>query len=369
MCVKAEGLRMNSLRIVYRWNLCLPLFIVAFVTLAGCGDNGDSSEASANKGLHSATIAYVRMADSLAHGDGTDKVHRSSGLGGDDSFDTNGQPVKSLRTEHAAATAEVSSSPGDHEEEADSFMGIRNQAFTYLRDGHLDAALKAFTQAIELEPNDAESRYGRGVAFLENGFPDTAIQDFRIAIAWGYDSADIYCQRGLAYAQMGVFLLAIADCTRAIRRDPGLADAYFYRGLSYLGDRKFDRAIVDLSHTILLAPEQTEEVHEKLAECYILRGLRYFDQRLYAQAAEDFTSAIHLAPDNPVAYYNRSLVYKKVNAKVEAADDLVAARKLGLDLRWATVAQPEIRLEPKGILRSLWLRTALSKSTQIGSMD
>ena len=369
MRVEAKGLRMSSSRIEYRSNLCLPLLIVAFVTLAGCGDNRDSSEASASKGLHSATSAYVRMADSLAHSDDSDKVHRFSVLGEDDSFDINGQPFESLGTEHVAATAEVQSSPGDHVEEADSFIEIRNRAFTYLRDEHLDAALQAFTQAIELKPNDAKSHYGRGVAFLENGFPDTAIQDFRIAIAWGHDSASIYCRRGLAHAQMGVFLLTIADCTRAIQRDPEFADAYFFRGLSYLGSCNFDQAIADLSHTILLAPERTEEVHENLAECYVLRGLRYFDQRLYEKAAEDYTSAIQLDPDNPVAYYNRSLVYKKVNAKVEAADDLVAAKKLGVDLRWATTAQPEIRLEPKGILRSLWQRTDLTKSAQISSGD
>ena len=55
-------------------------------------------------------------------------------------------------------------------------------ALTYGKKGDHDKAIADFTEAIRLNPNDAEAYYSRGCEYFEKGDHDRAIADFTEAI-------------------------------------------------------------------------------------------------------------------------------------------------------------------------------------------
>jgi len=53
--------------------------------------------------------------------------------------------------------------------------------------GDFDSAIAAFTEAIRLDPEDAEAYYGRGVAYEKKGEKSKAEEDFAQAKKLGYE--------------------------------------------------------------------------------------------------------------------------------------------------------------------------------------
>jgi tetratricopeptide (TPR) repeat protein len=79
-------------------------------------------------------------------------------------------------------------------------------------------ALRDFTQAIHLDPNNAELFYQRGV-LLTKAQPMRAVRDFSVSLL--LDSSPsrskVYLQRGLAYVHLGQYNQAIPDFQMALK--------------------------------------------------------------------------------------------------------------------------------------------------------
>jgi tetratricopeptide (TPR) repeat protein len=92
--------------------------------------------------------------------------------------------------------------------------------------GQYDAAIKAFSTAIEIIPRDYQSYNLRGVTWALKGNYDRAIADYSKAIDIQPRYAEAYNSRGFAYTQQGDLKLALEDYTRALEINPFLVDAY-----------------------------------------------------------------------------------------------------------------------------------------------
>lgn len=155
----------------------------------------------------------------------------------------------------------------------------RRQAELHLRNGETNRAITYFTDAIQLNPNDAIAFNGRGIA------------KSMLQFTWGIEYE-------------GVGFLAIADFTEAIRINPNYAEAYFNRGslrlrggigrvfnailLEEIGD--IDLAIKDFNKAILLNP--------RYAEAFFERGTAYHWQGDFDRAVADFEIGLRLDPNN-----------------------------------------------------------------------
>ena len=62
--------------------------------------------------------------------------------------------------------------------------------------GDFDKAIADYTQAIRLDPKDAEAHFGRGCSYSKKGDHDKAIADFTDAIRLNPKHADAYHNRG-----------------------------------------------------------------------------------------------------------------------------------------------------------------------------
>ena len=94
-----------------------------------------------------------------------------------------------------------------------------------------DAAVAAFSEAIRLDPKNAEAFCGRGRAYGSK-HADKAMADFNEAIRLNPKLAKAYRCRGVVYGSEGEYDKAIAELGEAIRYDPKYADAYDCRVLT-----------------------------------------------------------------------------------------------------------------------------------------
>ena len=132
----------------------------------------------------------------------------------------------------------------------------------------LDRKIEEYTQAIALDPQDADAYYNRGNAYAQRGDLDLAIADLDQAIALDPQDAEAYFSRALAYAQAGQFDQALLDLNKGIDINPRDATAHYLRGAVYaqLGER--EEAISDLERALDLGldPDLKTEAEALLDE-------------------------------------------------------------------------------------------------------
>ena len=135
----------------------------------------------------------------------------------------------------------------------------------------IDEALKAYSRAIELSPNNAAAYTNRGVAYGERGELDLSIKDYFSALKINPDFAEAYNNRGYAYVEKDEIELAIKDLDKAIELQQEFPHAYNNRGYAYGKKDEIDKAIQDFNKAIELDPD--------FAEAYSNRGAAYSKKR------------------------------------------------------------------------------------------
>ena len=121
--------------------------------------------------------------------------------------------------------------------------------------GQPAAALADFDQAIELDPILATAYFNRGNARRELGQPAAALADFDRAIALNPDYVTAYSNRGNAKSGLGQPAAALADFDRAIELAPTDAVAYNNRAVTNVSLGRINEARADLQQAVVLARE------------------------------------------------------------------------------------------------------------------
>ncbi|MDR2142821.1 MAG: tetratricopeptide repeat protein [Treponema sp.] len=185
-----------------------------------------------------------------------------------------------------------------------------------------NSAIKAYTQAIEEYPRDAEKlkarrekkKYGppyfmdtddlersylyRGWAYYFNGEPEKARDDFNELLRMNPDSK--YALQATQGLELEHFSVPV-EAYQAYLRGTGAVKA---------GDHQL--GIDELSRAITLAPQYRS--------AYNSRGVAYLRLEDYGRAEADFTEAVRLDPEIYRAYANLSTVKRETG-------DLAAARR------------------------------------------
>ncbi|WP_410172242.1 tetratricopeptide repeat protein, partial [Dolichospermum planctonicum] len=92
-------------------------------------------------------------------------------------------------------------------------------------------AIDDYTQAININPNDADAYNNRGLVRSELGNKQGAIDDYTQAIKINPNYSYAYNNRGIVRSELGNKPGAIDDYTQAIKINPNNAEAYNNRGL------------------------------------------------------------------------------------------------------------------------------------------
>ena len=253
--------------------------------------------------------------------------------------------------------------------------------------GQLDMAIEAYSNAIALNPRNANTHNNRGIAYAEKGKLDNAIEDYNITIQLRPDYANVnynkrvvytnkgiqeaikmvelnlessqtYHNRAIAYSKKGEVELAIKDYTKSIELYPDAPSTYYNRGNIYDEKGDYDRAIEDYTKAIELNPifanayinrgnvysnksdydrairDHTKaiELNPNSANAYNNRGVAYGEKDDADRAIENYTKAIELNPNHDIAYYNRGIVWLHLQKWNKAKVDLATAKGLGMDI-------------------------------------
>ncbi len=144
---------------------------------------------------------------------------------------------------------------------------------TVLDSGDNEAALIAYSKAIDADNQSAPAFNGRGVAYLRSEKLKPALADFTRAIELKADEAKFYGNRGLVHQDQGNFGLALADLSEAIKLQPQSPQWYQQRALvfSLMDDTDHEKA--DLAHAEMLETSAKKDVRS-IVEMPQRRGLR-----------------------------------------------------------------------------------------------
>ena len=174
-----------------------------------------------------------------------------------------------------------------------------------------------FSKAIQLNPGLVDAYEKRAIHYYFQNQFDKAIRDYTMAIELKPEEAKAYVMRGLAYLKkghgQGLFAeigrltrrlqkvattkhaecveKAIMDFSRVIELNPQLASAYAHRAEAYLVRGMIDEAIRDSTTAIDLRKDQ-----QSTAEAYAIRAEVYRRLGKYEQYEADLREAVALDP-------------------------------------------------------------------------
>jgi Flp pilus assembly protein TadD len=94
-------------------------------------------------------------------------------------------------------------------------MEAFNQGIDHLQSNELEHAVEAFTEAIQLDPELAVARNGRGAVYALIGDADKGIADCTEAIRLAPQEARFYRTRALIYREAGEQSKAHADFAKS----------------------------------------------------------------------------------------------------------------------------------------------------------
>ena len=107
------------------------------------------------------------------------------------------------------------------------------------KSGRTEEALAEFNHAIELDPNNAQALYGRGLLYQGEKQHEQAIDDFTAANGLKPQQAEPLLGRAVSYLALDKFKESAADLDEAVQADPQNAQIWSTRGQAYerLGDK------------------------------------------------------------------------------------------------------------------------------------
>lgn len=123
-----------------------------------------------------------------------------------------------------------------------------------------EAALIAYSKAIDIDNQSAPALNGRGVAYLRSEKLKAALTDFTKAIELKPDEAKFYGNRALVYQDQGNFGLALADLSKAIKLEPQSPQWYRQRALvfSLMDDTDHEKSDLARAETLDKGPKKDD---------------------------------------------------------------------------------------------------------------
>ncbi len=175
----------------------------------------------------------------------------------------------------------------------------RGKAYSEM--GDWERAIADYSQAIQLEPQDAENWCDRGNARVMKGDYDGGAGRRGAGDETGPRRAQQSLHPRLRLSQEGRLDKAVADFNEVIRLDPQFGEAYRERGHTLCLKGDLDKAMADLNKAIELVPEDYEALFCRGYACGLKGDLD--------KALADYDQAIKLDSAFAEAHFNRALVY------------------------------------------------------------
>lgn len=168
--------------------------------------------------------------------------------------------------------------------------------------GRNDAAIAGYTEYLKIRPTASTGWYNRGLAYMQKADAamsqtdyERAEADFSQAIKLDPKDAEFWLNRGHVRSRLmsidfaNKLPQAIADYTQAIKLNPKLSGAYTGRGRVYEESNQHAKALPDLNKALQLDPNDYVALYT--------RGKVYGYTKNYPAARADLEKALRLYPN------------------------------------------------------------------------
>jgi tetratricopeptide (TPR) repeat protein len=196
-----------------------------------------------------------------------------------------------------------------------------NKGNALYEQGKYDEAIKAYDEAIKLDPNDANAWYNKGVALDQHDKNDEAIQAYDRAIEIDPQYTEAWTLKGIALDDQGKYELAILAFDKVIELNPEYSMAWNNKGYALVLQGKYAEAIQAFNKSIELDPNN--------ADAWDSKGEALRRQGKYEEAIQALDKAIELDPNLADAWNNKSEALKALGKTTEANDAFAKAKELG----------------------------------------
>lgn len=154
----------------------------------------------------------------------------------------------------------------------DSMLAHYKRGAVYQSQNELEAALRDFRSAADLDPTSLRAIESLGDANLTLGRSDRAVERYEAFVALDERNARVLYKLGLARYRAGRTKDAIAPIQQALAIEPALGDAYYVLGLAQRDLDQPAAARKSLEEAARRSPASQTSAREALAEVYLQDG-------------------------------------------------------------------------------------------------
>ncbi len=203
------------------------------------------------------------------------------------------------------------------------YRGYNNLGLVYYNQRRLEEAIKEYSNALKLKPDDPDVYINLGNAYAKQGRSKEAIKEYSNALKLKPDDPVAHNSLGNANANQGHLDEAIKEYTNALKLKPDYPEAHYNLGLVYYNQGHLEEAIKEYSTALKLKPDYPD--------AYTNLGLVYYNQGRLEDAILEYINALKLKPDLPEAHHNLGIVYYNRGQIDDAIKEYTTALKLKPD--------------------------------------
>jgi tetratricopeptide (TPR) repeat protein len=188
-----------------------------------------------------------------------------------------------------------------------------------------EGAIGDYSQALRLDPSDADYLNSRAQAFEAKNDMDKALADYSTAIKANPNSIYAYNNRGAAYQRKGDLARAAADYGEVTRLQPNNIDAW--------SARCWVRAISPgQTQTALSDCNEALKIKSDAADVLDTRGFVYLKLGQTDNAIKDYDAALRGDPKLAGSLYGRGIAKIRKGDRAGGSADMTAAKGLRKDI-------------------------------------
>ena len=178
--------------------------------------------------------------------------------------------------------------------------------------GDLGAAFVQYEKSLQLDPDNSNIRYKKGLLLVIGGMNEDAIREFQEVLKNEPKHALSHEGLGLAYFQMEKYDVAEACFRVAVEIDPKLWKSQNSLGVIYDYEKRYKTAVREYKAAIKLKPDEGL-LYNNLGTSYFLAGN-------YKEAIKAFKKGLLTKGPHDKIYNNLGLVLSKTGKHQEALD-------------------------------------------------